>query len=96
MAVHTVADRRRRHLAPACVTAVREDIASRGHTPGWNCSVHNRAGRLLAWTAGFRLVREYVHFAGCWRAWPTWARTRGGWGLARSPSCTTRASPGTA
>ncbi|MBX9360294.1 GNAT family N-acetyltransferase [Streptomyces sp. WAC04114] len=63
VAVHTVADRRRHHLALACVSALCEDIASRGHTPSWNCSVHNRASRLLAWTAGFRLVREYVHFA---------------------------------
>ncbi|WP_262056982.1 hypothetical protein [Streptomyces sp. STR69] len=41
-----------------------EDITGRGHVPSWNCSVLNRAGRLLAaWAAGFRLVREYVHYA---------------------------------
>ncbi|MFE2586621.1 GNAT family N-acetyltransferase [Streptomyces sp. NPDC059378] len=63
VAVYTVPDRRRHHLALACVTSLCADITSRGHTPGWNCSVHNRASRLLAWTAGFRLVREYVHYA---------------------------------
>ncbi|BCM64858.1 MULTISPECIES: hypothetical protein [Streptomyces] len=47
----------------AAVTALCQDITSHGHTPGWNCSVHNRASRLLAWTAEFRLVREYVHYA---------------------------------
>ncbi|MET8330931.1 hypothetical protein [Streptomyces sp. NPDC005181] len=47
----------------ACVTALIPDITARGHTPSWNCSVLNHAGRLLAWTAGFRLVREYVHYA---------------------------------
>ncbi|MFF0203210.1 GNAT family N-acetyltransferase [Streptomyces sp. NPDC005017] len=63
VAAYTVPDRRRHHLALACVTALCRDITSRGHTPGWNCSVHNRASRLLAWTAGFRLIREYVHYA---------------------------------
>ncbi|MGW2748061.1 GNAT family N-acetyltransferase [Streptomyces sp. NPDC001450] len=63
VAVYTVPDRRRHHLALACVTSLCADITSRGHTPSWNCSVHNRASRLLAWNAGFRLVREYVHYA---------------------------------
>ncbi|MER5794891.1 GNAT family N-acetyltransferase [Streptomyces sp. NPDC001980] len=63
LAVYTVPDRRRHHLALACVTSLCADIAGRGHVPAWNCSVHNRASRLLAWTAGFRLVREYVHYA---------------------------------
>ncbi|MFF7161212.1 GNAT family N-acetyltransferase [Streptomyces sp. NPDC008086] len=63
VAVYTVADRRRHHLALACVTSLCADIAARGHLPSWNCSVHNRASRLLAWTAGFRLVHEYVHYA---------------------------------
>ncbi|OIJ87598.1 GNAT family N-acetyltransferase [Streptomyces sp. MUSC 14] len=63
VAVYTVPDRRRHHLALACVTSLCADITSRGHTPSWNCSLHNRASRLLAWHAGFRLVREYVHYA---------------------------------
>ncbi|MER6130027.1 GNAT family N-acetyltransferase [Streptomyces sp. NPDC001795] len=63
VAVHTVLDHRRQHLALACVTSLCADITSRGHTPSWNCSLHNRASRLLAWNAGFRLVREYVHYA---------------------------------
>ncbi|KOV60319.1 acetyltransferase [Streptomyces sp. MMG1121] len=63
VAVYTVPDRRRHHLALACVTALCRDITARGHRPGWNCSLHNRASRLLAWHAGFRLVREYVHYA---------------------------------
>ncbi|MCT7353070.1 GNAT family N-acetyltransferase [Streptomyces sp. 15-116A] len=63
VAVYTVPDHRRHRLALACVNALCEDIAARGRVPGWNCSVLNRAGRLLAWNAGFRLVREYVHYA---------------------------------
>lgn len=63
VAVYTVPDRRRHHLALACVASLRADITARGHTPSWNCSVHNRASRLLAWTAGFRLDHEYVHYA---------------------------------
>ncbi|QHA09780.1 GNAT family N-acetyltransferase [Streptomyces broussonetiae] len=63
VAVYTVPDRRRHHLGLACVTALCADIAARGRTPSWNCSLHNRASRLLAWHAGFRLVREYVHYA---------------------------------
>ncbi|MGW5256301.1 GNAT family N-acetyltransferase [Streptomyces sp. NPDC004012] len=63
VAVYTVPDRRRHHLALACVTSLCADIAARGHMPSWNCSLHNRASRLLAWNAGFRLVREYVHYA---------------------------------
>ncbi|MGW2080132.1 GNAT family N-acetyltransferase [Streptomyces sp. NPDC001939] len=66
VAVFTAPDHRRHRLALACVTALCADIAARGHTPTWNCSVLNRASRLLAWTAGFRLVHEYVHYAaGC-------------------------------
>ncbi|WP_346427565.1 GNAT family N-acetyltransferase [Streptomyces sp. AcE210] len=63
VAVFTTPDHRRHRLALACVTALVPDITARGHTPSWNCSVLNRASRLLAWTAGFRLVREYVHYA---------------------------------
>ncbi|MEU4615592.1 GNAT family N-acetyltransferase [Streptomyces umbrinus] len=61
IAVFTTPDQRRHRLALACVTALTADITARGHTPSWNCSTLNRASRLLAWTAGFRLVREYVH-----------------------------------
>ncbi|WP_460110041.1 GNAT family N-acetyltransferase [Streptomyces sp. YKOK-J1] len=46
VAVCTVLDHRRHHLALACVTALCADITSRGHTPSWNCSLHNRASRL--------------------------------------------------
>ncbi|MFI6875703.1 GNAT family N-acetyltransferase [Streptomyces sp. NPDC050400] len=63
VAVLTRPDNRRHRLALACVTALCADITARGHTPSWNCSTLNRASRLLAWTAGFRLVREYVHYA---------------------------------
>ncbi|MFD0352231.1 GNAT family N-acetyltransferase [Streptomyces sp. NPDC127110] len=54
---------RRQHLALACVTALCQDIAARGRTPSWTCSRDNRPSRLLAWSAGFRLAREYVHYA---------------------------------
>ncbi|WP_055565156.1 GNAT family N-acetyltransferase [Streptomyces atriruber] len=56
-------DHRRHQPALACVTALCADITARGHTPSWTCSTLDRADRLLAWTAGFRLVREYVHYA---------------------------------
>ncbi|MFJ9855170.1 GNAT family N-acetyltransferase [Streptomyces sp. NPDC101150] len=58
----TVPEHRRQRLALACVTALCQDIALRGHTPTWNCSRDNRPSRLLAWTAGFRLEHEYVHY----------------------------------
>lgn len=58
----TVPEHRREHLALACVTALCTDIAARGHTASWSCSRDNRPSRLLAWTAGFRLEREYVHY----------------------------------
>ncbi|WP_328885643.1 GNAT family N-acetyltransferase [Streptomyces sp. NBC_00316] len=63
VAVLTAPDHRRRQLALTCVTKLCTDIAARGHTPSWSCSRHNRASRLLAWSAGFRLVREYIHHA---------------------------------
>ncbi|MFG3026051.1 GNAT family N-acetyltransferase [Streptomyces sp. NPDC048254] len=63
LGVHTVPERRRHHLALACVTSLCADITARGHVPTWNCPVHDRAARLLARTAGFRLVREYVQYA---------------------------------
>ncbi|MFE3905994.1 GNAT family N-acetyltransferase [Streptomyces sp. NPDC059153] len=59
----TVPDRRREHLAHACVTGLCADIVARGHSAILSCSRDDRAGRLLAWTAGFRLQREYVHYA---------------------------------
>ncbi|QHC23109.1 GNAT family N-acetyltransferase [Streptomyces sp. GS7] len=58
----TVPDARRQRLALACVTALCRDIAARGRTPTWTCSRDNRPSRLLAWTAGFRLAQEYVHY----------------------------------
>ncbi|MFF3672864.1 GNAT family N-acetyltransferase [Streptomyces sp. NPDC002120] len=54
---------RRHHLALACVTALCRDVDARGRTASWTCSRDDRAGRLLAWSAGFRLTREYVHYA---------------------------------
>ncbi|MEV7441756.1 hypothetical protein AB0O22_11465 [Streptomyces sp. NPDC091204] len=54
---------RRHHLALVCVTALCRDMAARGRTASWTCSRDDRAGRLRAWSAGFRLTREYVHYA---------------------------------
>ncbi|GAA3775648.1 GNAT family N-acetyltransferase [Streptomyces chiangmaiensis] len=73
VSVFTRPDHRRHHLGLACVTALCADITARGHQPSWNCSALNRASRLLAWTAGFRLVREYVHHAA---GSPTWHSRR--------------------
>ncbi|MFJ3921453.1 GNAT family N-acetyltransferase [Streptomyces sp. NPDC090022] len=53
---------RRQHLALACVSALCADIAARDRVPSWTCSRDNRPSRLLAWSAGFRLSREYVHY----------------------------------
>ncbi|MFD9409849.1 GNAT family N-acetyltransferase [Streptomyces sp. NPDC059989] len=63
IAVVTAPDRRRECLALACVAGLTADVQARGHIASWCCSRDNRAGRLLAWTAGFRLTREYVHHA---------------------------------
>lgn len=63
VACATTLDERRRHLALACVAGLTTDIAARGHRAGWSCSRGNRPSRLLAWTAGFRLAREYVHYS---------------------------------
>ncbi|GAA3145914.1 GNAT family N-acetyltransferase [Streptomyces rectiviolaceus] len=63
VAVVTAPERRRERLALACVTALCGDIAARGRTASWSCGRDNRPSRLLAWTAGFRLQREYVHYA---------------------------------
>ncbi|WP_405442273.1 GNAT family N-acetyltransferase [Streptomyces avidinii] len=59
----SVPDPRLQHLALACVDALCSDIATRRRTPSWTCSAGNRAGRLLASSAGFRAEREYGHFA---------------------------------
>ncbi|WP_347240036.1 GNAT family N-acetyltransferase [Streptomyces lydicus] len=62
IACYTDPAHRRRRLALACVTALCQDVAGRGRTPSWTCSRDNRPSRLLAWTAGFRLAHEYVHY----------------------------------
>ncbi|MFE3883794.1 GNAT family N-acetyltransferase [Streptomyces lydicus] len=61
LACFTAPGHRRQRLALACVTALCRDVATRGHLPSWTCSRDHRPSRLLAWTAGFRLAREYVH-----------------------------------
>ncbi|MEV8018047.1 GNAT family N-acetyltransferase [Streptomyces sp. NPDC086554] len=63
VACATAPGERRQHLALACVEGVTADIAARGRTATWSCSRDNRPSRLLAWTAGYRLDREYVHHA---------------------------------
>ncbi|MEU7581206.1 GNAT family N-acetyltransferase [Streptomyces sp. NPDC041068] len=62
VAVLTTPERRRERLGLACVTALCADIAARGRTASWSCGRDNRPSRLLAWTAGFRLRREYVQY----------------------------------
>ncbi|MER5202165.1 GNAT family N-acetyltransferase [Streptomyces sp. NPDC002825] len=62
IACATAPDARRQHLALTCVTRLTEDITARGHQASWSCSRDNRPSRLLAWTAGFRLSREYVRY----------------------------------
>ncbi|MFD4139961.1 GNAT family N-acetyltransferase [Streptomyces sp. NPDC058572] len=57
----TVPGHRRERLSLSCVIALCADIAARGRRASWTCSRDNRPSRLLAWTAGFRLEREYVH-----------------------------------
>ncbi|WP_406082402.1 GNAT family N-acetyltransferase [Streptomyces zaomyceticus] len=61
LACATAPDERRHHLALACVTGLTADVTARGHRATWTCSRDNCPSRLLAWTAGFRLAREYVH-----------------------------------
>ncbi|MGW2229084.1 GNAT family N-acetyltransferase [Streptomyces formicae] len=63
VAVLTAPERRREGLALACVTALCADITARGRTASWSCGRDNRPSRLLGWTAGFRLHREYVQYA---------------------------------
>jgi hypothetical protein len=52
-------------LLLACVRprSGRFGLTGWGHTASWSCSRDNRPSRLLAWTAGFRLTRDYVHYA---------------------------------
>ncbi|MGW1199985.1 GNAT family N-acetyltransferase [Streptomyces sp. NPDC002536] len=63
IAVATAPEARGRGLARACVHALCADIASRGRTASWTCSRDNHPSRTLAAATGFRLVREYVHYA---------------------------------
>ncbi|MFC5719931.1 GNAT family N-acetyltransferase [Streptomyces gamaensis] len=63
IAVATLPPARGRGLARACVTALSADITTRGRTPSWTCSRDNHPSRALAAATGFRLVREYVHYA---------------------------------
>ncbi|MEI5102418.1 GNAT family N-acetyltransferase [Streptomyces sp. PmtG] len=63
VAVATAPEHRRRGLAHACVAALTAGIAARGRTASWSCARDNRPSRLLAWTTGFRLEREYTRFA---------------------------------
>ncbi|MFJ6633543.1 GNAT family N-acetyltransferase [Streptomyces sp. NPDC091376] len=63
IACGTVPGHRRSHLSLACVIALCADVRARGRTASWTCSRDNRPSRLLAWTAGFRLVQEHVHYA---------------------------------
>ncbi|MDX2702920.1 GNAT family N-acetyltransferase [Streptomyces sp. PA03-6a] len=62
LAVVTLRGHRREGLALACLSGLCGDVAARGHTPSWTCSRGNRPSRRLAWTAGFRLFGEYVHY----------------------------------
>ncbi|MEU7607629.1 GNAT family N-acetyltransferase [Streptomyces sp. NPDC041003] len=61
IAVAAVPDRRGERLTLACVAGLTADVRARGRTASWCCSRDNRPDRLLVWTAGFRLTREYVH-----------------------------------
>ncbi|MBF6053031.1 hypothetical protein AF335_20760 [Streptomyces eurocidicus] len=63
IAVATRPEERGRGLAAACVRGLCADITARGTLPTWTCSRHNEPSRRLAATAGFRLYREYVHYA---------------------------------
>ncbi|MEU1819342.1 GNAT family N-acetyltransferase [Streptomyces roseifaciens] len=63
IAVATRPEERGRGLATACVRRLCADITTRGTLPTWTCSRHNEPSRRLAATLGFRLHREYVHYA---------------------------------
>lgn len=51
---------RRQRLSPVWPRRAAAGIAARGRTATWSGSRDERAGRLLAWTGGFRPVREHV------------------------------------
>ncbi|WP_424886876.1 GNAT family N-acetyltransferase [Streptomyces sp. XH2] len=63
IAVATRPEERGRGLATACVRSLCADITARGTLPTWTCSRHNEPSRRLAATTGFRLHRQYVHYA---------------------------------
>ncbi|WP_229327489.1 GNAT family N-acetyltransferase [Streptomyces sp. UNOC14_S4] len=63
VAVVTRPEGRGRGLAAACVRALCTDITARGRTATWTCSRDNHPSRGLAEATGFRLYREYVHYA---------------------------------
>ncbi|MGW2085117.1 GNAT family N-acetyltransferase [Streptomyces sp. NPDC001880] len=71
IACATVPDRRREHLARACVAGPCEDISARVRTASLSCSRGDRRTRLPAWTDGFRLQRGYDH---CTTGMPTASR----------------------
>ncbi|WP_369216156.1 GNAT family N-acetyltransferase [Streptomyces flavofungini] len=71
LAVLTPTEHRHERLALACVAALCAEVTARGRTASWSCGRGNRLSRLLAWTAGFRLEREYVrHVTGAATARP--------------------------
>lgn len=61
--VATVPEERRRGLALACVAGLCADVAGRGRTASWTCSLDEVVGRRLAWRSGFRLAHKYLHYA---------------------------------
>ncbi|MFF0729901.1 GNAT family N-acetyltransferase [Streptomyces sp. NPDC004134] len=63
IAAVTLPEHRRRGLATSCVTALCGDVRDRGRAASWTCSGDLRMTMVPAWTTGFRLVRDYAHFA---------------------------------
>ena len=65
LAVLTPTEHRNERLALACVASLCADIGARGRVASWSFGRGDRIGRLLAWTAGFRLEHEYArHITG--------------------------------
>ncbi|WP_432093239.1 GNAT family N-acetyltransferase [Streptomyces sp. bgisy100] len=62
LGVATLQSHRRLGLARACVAGLCRDLGARGLTPTWTAGRSNTASRGLAWTSGFRLHRELVHY----------------------------------
>ncbi|MFF3767664.1 GNAT family N-acetyltransferase [Streptomyces sp. NPDC001922] len=62
LGVATLQSHRRLGLARACVAGLCRDLGTRGVTPTWTAGRSNTASRGLAWTSGFRLHRELVHY----------------------------------